>query len=41
VFVDDLEPNCDAARQLGMVVVKFEETSQAIAEVEKAVSSKQ
>jgi putative hydrolase of the HAD superfamily len=37
VFVDDLEPNCDAARQLGMVAIQFESTSQAIAEVSRAV----
>jgi putative hydrolase of the HAD superfamily len=33
VFVDDLEHNCDAARELGMSAVRFENASQAIAEL--------
>jgi putative hydrolase of the HAD superfamily len=38
VFVDDLEPNCASARELGMTAVRFEEAGQAIAEVEKALN---
>ena len=37
VFVDDLEPNCEAARGLGMHAVRFEETGRAIAEIEDAL----
>jgi putative hydrolase of the HAD superfamily len=33
VFVDDLEVNCQAARELGMTAVQFQSTGQAIAEV--------
>ncbi len=33
VFVDDLEHNCEAARELGMSAVRFESASQAIAEL--------
>jgi putative hydrolase of the HAD superfamily len=33
VFIDDLEVNCDAARDAGMIPVHFRETEQAIAEV--------
>ena len=33
VLVDDLEPNCDAARALGMKAVRFEDAGQAIAEL--------
>jgi putative hydrolase of the HAD superfamily len=39
VFVDDLEANCEGARQLGMTAVRFEDAEQAIAEVEKALAS--
>jgi putative hydrolase of the HAD superfamily len=39
VFVDDLEPNCEAARALGMTAVRFEDAEQAIAEVEEALAS--
>jgi epoxide hydrolase-like predicted phosphatase len=38
VFVDDLEPNCDAARALGMTAVRFESAAQAIAEIESALA---
>ena len=31
VFVDDLEVNCEAARELGMAAVRFEDTHGAIA----------
>jgi putative hydrolase of the HAD superfamily len=34
VFVDDTEVNCDAARELGMHVVHFRDSDQAIAEIE-------
>jgi putative hydrolase of the HAD superfamily len=33
LFVDDLEHNCEAARQLGMSAVRFRDNPQAIAEV--------
>jgi putative hydrolase of the HAD superfamily len=33
VFVDDLEPNCETARALGMIAVRFESANQAIAEL--------
>jgi putative hydrolase of the HAD superfamily len=37
VFVDDLEPNCDAARDLGMTAVRFRDAEQAIADVRAAL----
>jgi putative hydrolase of the HAD superfamily len=37
LFVDDLEVNCDAARALGMTAVRFEDSEQAIAELESAL----
>ena len=37
VFVDDLEPNCDAARALGMAAVRFESAAQAIPAIESAL----
>ena len=33
VFLDDLLPNVEAARQLGMGAVQFLNTSQAISEI--------
>ncbi len=33
-FLDDIEVNCDAARELGMVPVHFRDTAQAIAELD-------
>jgi epoxide hydrolase-like predicted phosphatase len=36
VFVDDLEPNCETARELGMAAVRFENADQAIPEIEQA-----
>jgi len=33
LFVDDLEHNCEAARQLGMSAVRFQDAQQAIAEI--------
>lgn len=38
VFVDDLDVNCDAARTLGMAVVRFESAEQAIPEIESALA---
>ena len=38
VFVDDLEVNCEAARELGMVAVRFEHADQAITELESALT---
>jgi len=37
VFLDDLEINCEAARELGMAAVRFEDTHGAIAAVEAAL----
>jgi epoxide hydrolase-like predicted phosphatase len=37
LFVDDIELNCEAARQLGMTAVRFENAEQAIAELESAL----
>jgi epoxide hydrolase-like predicted phosphatase len=37
LFVDDLELNCDAARELGMSAVWFRDTDQAIGEIETAL----
>ena len=37
VFVDDIELNCEAARELGMTAVRFEDSAQAIAELESAL----
>jgi len=39
LFVDDVEHNCDAARELGMAVVHYREPEQAIAEVRAALSA--
>jgi putative hydrolase of the HAD superfamily len=37
VFVDDLEPNCEAARALGMLAVRFEQPAQAVPEIRSAL----
>ncbi len=37
VFIDDLEMNCEAAAQLGMRAVWFQDTEQAIADVDAAL----
>ena len=37
LFVDDVEVNCDAARDLGMAIVHYREPDQAIAEIRAAV----
>ena len=33
MFVDDLDVNCEAARELGMAAVRFENAEQAIPEI--------
>jgi putative hydrolase of the HAD superfamily len=38
LFVDDFEINCEAARELGMVAVRFESAEQAIPELESALA---
>lgn len=38
VLVDDIEVNCDTARELGMHAVHFQSTEQAIAEIEAALA---
>jgi putative hydrolase of the HAD superfamily len=35
LFVDDLEVNCEAARELGMTAVRFENAEQAMDEIEQ------
>jgi putative hydrolase of the HAD superfamily len=37
VFVDDLEPNCETARALGMLAVRFESPGQAVPEIRSAL----
>ncbi len=37
LFVDDVEVNCDAARELGMAAVHFRDNEQAIPEIRAAV----
>jgi putative hydrolase of the HAD superfamily len=39
LLVDDIEINCDAARELGMQAVWFRSTDQAVAEIEQALSA--
>jgi len=38
VFVDDIELNCEAARELGMTAVLFEATDQARVDIERALT---
>jgi putative hydrolase of the HAD superfamily len=38
VFVDDLDVNCETARDLGMAAVRFESAGQAIPEIESALA---
>jgi epoxide hydrolase-like predicted phosphatase len=40
LFVDDIEANCDAARQLGMNAVHFRSNEQAIEEIESALAAR-
>jgi putative hydrolase of the HAD superfamily len=37
LFIDDVDVNCEAARQLGMTAVQFRRTAQAIQEIEAAL----
>jgi putative hydrolase of the HAD superfamily len=37
LFVDDIELNCDAARDVGMQAVHYRQSNQAIAEIRAAV----
>jgi putative hydrolase of the HAD superfamily len=39
LFVDDLEVNCAGARELGMKAVRFEDSEQAIVELESALGA--
>ena len=39
LLIDDIELNCEAARELGMQAVWFRETDQAIGEIEAALAS--
>src|SRR5437763_14855102 len=39
VFVDDIEVNCDAARELGMVAIHYHDAEQAIAELDRALAN--
>ena len=38
LFVDDIEVNCEAARELGMTAVQFRDDDQAIDEIEQALA---
>ena len=38
VFVDDLDVNCDTARELGMHAVQYVSAEQAIADIESALA---
>ena len=38
LFIDDLEPNCEAAKALGMTAVHFRDNAQAIGEIEIALA---
>ncbi len=38
LFIDDLDVNCVAARELGMLAVQFQDSEQAIAEVRAALA---
>ena len=38
VFVDDIDLNCEAARELGMAAVLFVDTEQAREEIERALA---
>ena len=37
VFIDDMEPNIEAARELGFTAVHFQDNEQAIAEIRAAL----
>ncbi len=38
LFIDDMEPNCDAARELGMTTVQFHDAEQARREIEAVLA---
>ena len=40
VFLDDFEPNCAAAREAGWTAVRFEDTAQAIAELDAVLGDR-
>ena len=40
VFLDDLQPNVDAAREIGMRAVRFESNAQAVPAIEAALRAK-
>jgi putative hydrolase of the HAD superfamily len=39
LFIDDVEHNCEAARRLGMLAIRFRSTEQAIEDIEAALRS--
>jgi putative hydrolase of the HAD superfamily len=39
LFVDDVEVNCEAARELGIATVRFHDNEQAIADIESALAN--
>jgi putative hydrolase of the HAD superfamily len=39
LFLDDLDVNVEAARQLGMTAVHFQDNAQAIAEIDRALAA--
>jgi putative hydrolase of the HAD superfamily len=39
LLVDDVEANCEAARELGLAAVRFRDSDQAIAEIEGALAA--
>ncbi len=39
LFIDDVEPNCEAARALGIRSVQFRDNEQALAEIETALAA--
>ena len=39
LFIDDIDVNCEGARQLGMQAIRFRSTDQAIADIEAALQS--
>ena len=39
LFIDDIDVNCEAARQVGMHAIRFRSTDQAIADIEAALRS--
>jgi len=41
LFVDDVQVNCDTARELGLIAVQFNSSAQARAEIEAALAGRQ